>query len=296
MGEFDVEFLKTVYHPSHNMRRENRLISTYVYATTTEFEQKHIQKDHGLEWACPITYPLDGVRHAIQCLGKIEANIPHEKLFPPGSAVKAEARFRCSIRRRAQLLRLEFFLKEDGKENLFYPLQKTFIAGALWSDESEGQSQVMGFKPSPHMNLWPRKSKPGRKPKRKPANPGAGRNKAHRNSQPSRRSIWAAPGNDDECLSLVTRKRARDIFADSTLPPPRKELHRPIRETSQKDVCSQAGPELAKVIQPDRVHAQVHAQEDGISRRNMSISELVTTPAGIMKQKPIYKDQPGLMD
>jgi hypothetical protein len=218
--EFHVEFLKTIYNPMRNSRRENRVISTYVYATTPEFENNYIRSDHDITWTCPVTYPLDGVRHAIQCLGKAEAFIPHEKLFPRGSSKeKVEARFLCFIRPKAQLLHLEFFLKEEGAENPPYRLEETFVPGALWSDESEARSQPFGFKPSPHMSLWPPKSKPGRKGNPRP-----------------RRSIWDDP---DDVLPINRKRQA-------PLPEQPAKVRRPLPKYSQKSVDSQVTAELRR--------------------------------------------------
>ncbi|KAL2783633.1 hypothetical protein BJX66DRAFT_119535 [Aspergillus keveii] len=218
--KFHVEFLKTVYNPMDNPRRENRVISTNVYATTPDFEQGWIKSDHDITWPCPVTYPLNGVRHAIQYLGKAEAFIPHERLFPRDSSKeKVQARFLCSIRPKSQLLRLEFFLAE-GAKNSTYRLEETFVPGALWSDESEARSQSFGFRPSPHMSLWAPGSKPGRKG----------------NPRPPRRSIWDDP-ND---VLPFNRKRPAD------LPKKPAKVRRPLLRYSRKSVDSPVSAELRR--------------------------------------------------
>jgi hypothetical protein len=243
--DFHVEFLKTVYSPMSNPRRENRVISTNVYATTPDFKQDWIEVDHDITWPCPVTYPLGGVRHAIQYLGKAEASIPHERLFPTGSSKeKVQARFLCSIRPKSQLLHLEFFLKEEGAENSRYRLKETFVPGALWSDESEARSQSFGFKPSPHMNLYHPGSKPGRK--------GRKRNRGTRSHKESakptkarRQSIW------DDADALPNKRTRKTI-----LPQPPARLCRSLPRYSQESPGSQVNAELSGSVQVRSMEAQ----------------------------------------
>jgi hypothetical protein len=267
VGKFHVEFLKTVYNPMDNPRRENRVISTNVYATTPDFEQGWIKSDHDITWPCPVTYPLNGVRHAIQYLGKAEASIPHERLFPRGSSKeKVQARFLCSIRPKSQLLRLEFFLEVEGAENSTYRLEETFVPGTLWSDESEARSQTFGFKPSPHMNLYHPRSKPGRK--------GRKENRGTRNhetrAKPTnarRKSIW----DDQDALPIKKTRK-------TTLPEPPARFSRSLPKYPQKSPGSQANAELSGSVQVGSVEAQRQIS----LRKPMSIASIVE---GIMMHK-----------
>jgi hypothetical protein len=278
--EFWVEFLKTV--SKGNQRRENRIISTRVFATTPRFDPDRIKKEHEIKWNCPVTYPLDGCRHALEYLGRAEAKIPHDKLFPHEIGPReVEAAFVCTIKPEGQLLQLAFFLKQDDEANPLYPLEKTFLPGAKWSDASEWEWHKESTLDITHMFRYAPEWKPGRrwKPKRKliPRSVSAHRKRP-------RPSIWDLPvesdttGDDGENGDVRLSSTSRGKGTDTGLPESREVLHR--------DIPSKRAPPRGKSqgngVQPQ---VQVHqSNADGgasnsARRTTMSIMSILEATA-----------------
>lgn len=115
--------------------RPNRIISSDLYTSTERFNRQKIRSDHDVDWNCRITYPLDGVRSHLVYLGSIEAEIPHTELFPPHTAHRdVEARFKFSIKRQGQLLKVEVSLQRE-KDSLL--LRRSYVPAASWTPQSE---------------------------------------------------------------------------------------------------------------------------------------------------------------
>jgi hypothetical protein len=280
--EFWVEFLKTI--SKDNQRRENRIISTRVFATTPKFNPDRIKKEHEIKWNCPITYPLDGCRHALEYLGRAEAKIPHEKLFPHEIGPReVEATFVCTIKPEGQLLQLAFFLKQDDEANPLYPLEKTFLPGAKWSDASEWEWHQASTSASAHKFRYAPEWKPGRrrKPKRK--------FKFHSvsaNGKRPRSSIWDLPlesdtmGDDGENVRLSSTSRGK--AADTGLPESREVLHRDIPSKP----APPRGESQGNGVQPQ---VQIHQSnaDDGASNSarhtTMSITSILDATASIRR-------------
>ncbi|KAJ6126281.1 hypothetical protein N7471_010774 [Penicillium samsonianum] len=92
--------------------------------------------DDEIDWKWDITYPFQPVGSKVQFLGRIEAPIPHEQLFPGDTDHdKVEAHFIFSIRPEGQLLKVDAFLKLDDDERLM--LQKSYVPAASWTLPSE---------------------------------------------------------------------------------------------------------------------------------------------------------------
>ncbi|KAJ5981961.1 hypothetical protein N7451_012061 [Penicillium sp. IBT 35674x] len=116
----------------------NTIISSEVYRTTPCFDSSNIRKneDDDLEFDCPITYSIDGLRSTLRWLGTLEAPIPHPEIFPPGSSHKwAGAYFVFSMKVQEQLFVAQVsFKKLDGT---LLRLLKTFIPAACSISQSE---------------------------------------------------------------------------------------------------------------------------------------------------------------
>ena len=129
-----VELLKTVYRGRPG--QPNHVISSDVYATTERFDRRKMRPGSDIEWNCRVTYPIDGIRSQLQYLGRIEAPIPHDKLFlPRTSHDKADARFIFSIRPEGQLLKVEVFMKQVDDSPLI--LERSYVPAASWTPGSE---------------------------------------------------------------------------------------------------------------------------------------------------------------
>lgn len=87
-------------------------------------------------WNCDITYPITGLRSHLSHLGSIEAEIPHNELFPSGTSHdRVEARFIFSIKPEGQLLKVDVSLKREGDTPL--RINRVFVPAASWTTESE---------------------------------------------------------------------------------------------------------------------------------------------------------------
>lgn len=77
----------------------------------------------------------DGVRSHLVYLGRIEANIPLDILFPSSTTHReVEARFIFSIKPEGQLLKVEVSLQLENGPRL---LKKTYVPAASWTPQSE---------------------------------------------------------------------------------------------------------------------------------------------------------------
>lgn len=113
----------------------NRIISSDLYTADKHFDRNCMRLDHDVDWDCPITYPLVGVRSHLVYLGRIEANIPLDELFTPSSTNRVvEARFIFSIKPEGQLLKVEVSLQ---RENGTLLLKKKYVPAASWISQSE---------------------------------------------------------------------------------------------------------------------------------------------------------------
>jgi hypothetical protein len=126
--------IKTVYRDKRE--RSNEYISSKVWTTTDRFDQKKIQTNNRNDWNCPITYPIDGIRSDLNCIGIIEAKIPHDRLFPAGSKHdQVEARFLFTVGPKDQLLEATVSLMCDSYTPLL--LEKSYLCAPTWVPQSE---------------------------------------------------------------------------------------------------------------------------------------------------------------
>ncbi|KAJ5249575.1 hypothetical protein N7524_011891 [Penicillium chrysogenum] len=137
-AESRVVLIKTVYRDKRE--RSNKFISSKVWTTTDGFDQKMIQPNTRNDWDCPITYPLTGLRSDLNCIGIVEAKIPHDRLFPAGSKHdQVEARFLFTIRPRDQLLETTVSLICDGHKPLL--LEKSYVSAPTWVPRYEAKTK-----------------------------------------------------------------------------------------------------------------------------------------------------------
>ncbi|KAJ5465248.1 uncharacterized protein N7458_000934 [Penicillium daleae] len=128
-----VELIKTVYRDRPG--RPNRVISSDLYTTNDQFNRANMRSDHDVDWDCRITYPLVGVHSHLVYLGRIEANIPHDELFPASTTHREiEARFIFSIKPEGQLLKVEVLIQRENDSLL---LTKSYVPAASWIPQSE---------------------------------------------------------------------------------------------------------------------------------------------------------------
>jgi hypothetical protein len=131
--ESRVELIKTVYRDRRGI--PNRIISSDLYTTSKQFDREKMQLDHDIDWDCPIIFPLTGIRSHLVYLGRIEADIPHDKLFPPPATHReVEARLIFSIKPEGQLLKVKVLLQHENGSQL---LKKSYVPAASWTPQSE---------------------------------------------------------------------------------------------------------------------------------------------------------------
>ena len=129
-----MELIKIVYRGKSE--RPNCIISSKVYTTTDHFDQHRIEPNTWNELDCPITYPIPRIQSHLDHKGTIEAEIPHDELFPDGSDHnEVEARFIMSVKPKGQLLEAVVYLKRDSGSPL--KIGTKLVTTASWVPQSE---------------------------------------------------------------------------------------------------------------------------------------------------------------